>query len=119
MTDIDKRVALVDVDLQIAQVALDRAMRRLSEPEAMAVRSVFPAFQEFAGTVQTAIDAVRRAKGFIDVTRPGPLSTATEETTPPFIQCPNCGRWSYNENDIREKYCGECHQYYADMEITP
>lgn len=25
--------------------------------------------------------------------------------------CPNCGRTSYNPNDVRESYCGFCHEY--------
>ena len=25
--------------------------------------------------------------------------------------CPLCGRTSYNPNDVREQYCGACHQW--------
>ena len=32
------------------------------------------------------------------------------------ITCPQCGRTSYNPNDIRAKYCGACHQFHADMD---
>lgn len=117
MKNVD-RMALNDADLHIAKIALERVMRRLSEPEAMATRIAFPTFQEFAGTIQTAIDSVRRAQAFVALTMPDVRPRSTE-TIPLFIQCPNCGRQSYNENDIREKYCGECHQYHADMEITP
>jgi ribosomal protein S27AE len=28
------------------------------------------------------------------------------------ITCPNCGRTSFNPNDVRKKYCGACHQYH-------
>lgn len=28
------------------------------------------------------------------------------------IKCLNCGRTSYNLNDIRERYCGYCHQFH-------
>jgi hypothetical protein len=31
------------------------------------------------------------------------------------ILCPQCGRRSYNANDINERYCGFCHQWYATM----
>ncbi len=27
------------------------------------------------------------------------------------ITCPRCGRTSYNLNDIREGYCGACHDW--------
>lgn len=31
------------------------------------------------------------------------------------ITCPACGRTSYNQNDVREKYCGACHRFHEDM----
>ena len=30
---------------------------------------------------------------------------------PPSITCPKCGMKSYNPNDVREGYCGNCHEY--------
>lgn len=30
---------------------------------------------------------------------------------PPAITCPKCGMTSGNENDIREGYCGNCHEW--------
>lgn len=30
---------------------------------------------------------------------------------PPSITCPRCGMTSYNPNDIREGYCGHCHDW--------
>jgi hypothetical protein len=38
---------------------------------------------------------------------PGPL----EPVLQPSITCPRCGRTSYNLNDIREGYCGNCHDW--------
>ena len=29
----------------------------------------------------------------------------------PRFTCPRCFRVSYNPNDIRERYCGACHQW--------
>lgn len=29
-----------------------------------------------------------------------------------FIQCLTCGMKSYNENDIKYKYCGKCHKFH-------
>lgn len=29
----------------------------------------------------------------------------------PFLRCPRCAMVSYNLNDIREGYCGNCHQW--------
>lgn len=31
------------------------------------------------------------------------------------IRCPQCGLTSYNPNDVRERYCGNCHQYHDTM----
>jgi hypothetical protein len=28
-----------------------------------------------------------------------------------WFTCPRCGRRSYNENDIKERYCGACHDW--------
>jgi len=28
------------------------------------------------------------------------------------IRCLICGRISYNENDIENEYCGNCHQFH-------
>lgn len=30
--------------------------------------------------------------------------------TDSFI-CPDCGMKSYNENDVRFRYCGNCHEF--------
>jgi RecJ-like exonuclease len=35
---------------------------------------------------------------------------AAGSNTPSFA-CPRCGAVSYNPNDIRERYCGRCHQF--------
>lgn len=35
------------------------------------------------------------------------MSTSTAES----ITCPRCKRTSYNPNDIREGYCGNCHDW--------
>lgn len=34
------------------------------------------------------------------------------------ITCPQCGRTSHNPNDVREKYCGACHQYHDTMPVA-
>ena len=31
------------------------------------------------------------------------------------IRCLICGMVSYNNNDVREKYCGNCHQFHDDL----
>lgn len=30
----------------------------------------------------------------------------------PSITCPKCGRTSYHIDDIRHRYCGNCHEYH-------
>jgi hypothetical protein len=32
----------------------------------------------------------------------------------PSFTCPDCGATSYNRNDIREGYCGRCHDWTGD-----
>jgi hypothetical protein len=31
------------------------------------------------------------------------------------ITCPQCGRTSHHPDDVRERYCSNCHQYHSDM----
>jgi len=34
----------------------------------------------------------------------------------PFsIKCPQCGVTSYNPNDVKNRYCGNCHQFHEEM----
>lgn len=40
------------------------------------------------------------------------MSTPTD---PPSITCPKCQRTSYNPNDIREGYCGNCHAWTTEV----
>lgn len=35
----------------------------------------------------------------------------------PSIECPQCKMVSYNTNDVEHKYCGNCHQWHADMKV--
>ena len=41
---------------------------------------------------------------------------AAQASGHPHITCPKCGMTSYNANDIRERYCGNCHQFHDHME---
>lgn len=43
------------------------------------------------------------------------VSKDGEVTFPQSITCPACGMTSHNPNDVKEKYCGNCHKYYDDM----
>lgn len=31
------------------------------------------------------------------------------------ITCPRCGLTSYNASDVSSQYCGNCHEFHADM----
>jgi len=31
------------------------------------------------------------------------------------VTCPVCGKTSFNPNDVRERYCGNCHMFHDDM----
>jgi hypothetical protein len=70
--------------------------------------------------------AIRRAEnvlyeedGVTPVTRgnltatPGHFDPDEEEVS---ITCPICGMTSYNPNDIREGYCGNCHDWTRGQE---
>lgn len=35
--------------------------------------------------------------------------------TAPSIACPQCGKVSFNPNDVRERYCGNCSRYHDTM----
>lgn len=37
--------------------------------------------------------------------------------TAPSITCPRCGKVSFNPNDVRSKYCGNCSRYHSDMNL--
>ena len=32
--------------------------------------------------------------------------------------CVHCGRTSYNPNDLREEYCGNCHHFCRDVDLA-
>jgi len=32
------------------------------------------------------------------------------------IRCNVCSLTSWNPNDVKHRYCGNCHKYHADME---
>jgi len=32
------------------------------------------------------------------------------------IKCKLCNKESHNENDVHERYCGNCHQYHSILE---
>lgn len=34
------------------------------------------------------------------------------------ITCPKCGFTSFNPNDVRERYCGNCHDWISDNPTT-
>ena len=36
----------------------------------------------------------------------------------PYIVCPKCGMVSHNPNDVRERYCGNCHAFHEDFART-
>lgn len=37
---------------------------------------------------------------------------------PESITCPTCGRTSFNPNDVRERYCGNCRQWQDQVELA-
>jgi len=35
---------------------------------------------------------------------------------PPSITCPKCNMTSHNPNDVREKYCSNCHMFHEGVD---
>jgi ribosomal protein L37E len=33
----------------------------------------------------------------------------------PSFTCRDCGRTSYNLNDVKQRYCGHCHKFMAEL----
>jgi hypothetical protein len=33
--------------------------------------------------------------------------------------CPRCGAESFNQNDINERYCGRCHVFVDNPQLSP
>jgi hypothetical protein len=44
---------------------------------------------------------------------PGRIDGCVKCATVVSITCPVCGRTSHNPNDVREGYCGFCHDWTA------
>ena len=43
------------------------------------------------------------------------IAAVLAERDRPSITCPVCRMVSYNPNDVRERYCGHCHQFHDEM----
>jgi hypothetical protein len=43
-----------------------------------------------------------------------PAGWVAERVGPPGFTCPRCGRTSHHPDDIREGYCGACHDWTRD-----
>lgn len=38
-----------------------------------------------------------------------------DKPAPAAITCPRCGATSHNANDVREGYCGRCHDWTSPL----
>jgi hypothetical protein len=81
-----------------------------------------PAFRDFYNSMLETVGALIK----LDPPADSPegrlllgLATALEEFEkvkfplgkPPSYTCPRCHLVSYNPNDIKERYCGRCHEF--------
>jgi hypothetical protein len=41
-------------------------------------------------------------------------SAVTTVAAEPRITCPTCGRTSFNPEDVKQRYCGFCHEFLED-----
>jgi transcription elongation factor Elf1 len=44
------------------------------------------------------------------------VQRARAQMETPSFTCPKCGMRSYNPNDVRERYCGNCHLFIDEEE---
>jgi ribosomal protein S27AE len=58
-------------------------------------------------SLQAFLERGRRCQEEIDQI----LLRAADDIKENSITCPKCGMTSYNANDIREGYCGNCHDW--------
>jgi hypothetical protein len=54
---------------------------------------------------------IRRMLEFVDRARRAQAAVDELGAGRPSITCPGCGRTSWNPNDVREGYCGFCHDW--------
>lgn len=48
----------------------------------------------------------------------GGAAIEAAKTQAPSIQCPECEAVSYHPKDVEERYCGNCHKFHDEMNIT-
>jgi ribosomal protein L37E len=72
-------------------------------------------YEQFQAVANIALlDEFRRRedRAFEDILGTGPRDRIPGRAAEaPSITCPRCGMTSYNPNDIREGYCGNCHDW--------
>jgi hypothetical protein len=70
-------------------------------------------------SVYRAIKGLKKTKRkLFDVSHPfeGPTYKLATNGTDDCITCLVCGMTSWNPNDVKYKYCGNCHQFHDIME---
>lgn len=48
--------------------------------------------------------------------KPGARTAAGHEQKP-HITCPQCHLTSYHREDVRQRFCGNCHEFHEDMKL--
>lgn len=87
-------------------------------------------FQNFGNTVAEMVIAHSGHGGWYEtpdglrcrqddeIVCPSPAFLGVEAQGIACISCPRCGMTSYHPDDIREKYCGNCHEYMEPGEVS-
>lgn len=57
----------------------------------------------------------KAVENHIEILHVTPLSEDAKRIHGPSITCPRCQRTSYHPEDIRQRYCGHCHAFHADL----
>lgn len=65
--------------------------------------------EDFVRELRAWLERGRRAQAAVDELGAGR----------PKITCPRCGRTSWNPNDVREGYCGACHDWTSPRTAGP
>jgi predicted RNA-binding Zn-ribbon protein involved in translation (DUF1610 family) len=53
----------------------------------------------------------KEAQAMVRAVDPETADRLAEATKPKTFTCPKCGAVSHNPNDVKEKYCGACHEF--------
>ena len=61
----------------------------------------------------------KEAQAMIRAVDPELADRMAEARKPNTFTCPKCGKVSHNPNDVKERYCGACHEFFNEQKKCP